>query len=249
MRLSVKVVDVNDTTLQTYKARDKQTLVRGLPLIFRDEAIYCLMESTIALSENKTHFDGQGINYDLQGNKLMFRISWNIPGPEMSDYKNVIVVMQDYTRLDQVRRELEESESLFRSIFEQSSEGLVLLDSQGSIRLVNQSFSSIIGAPQVDMAGKAIWDIYAKFASENSLDRDLPLTADSLRVLLEHPEPEQQVYEYSFRDSCSKYHVHKLTIQPIQVNDQRLHDGALPIFRPSTVQSWSPPCCIASAMP
>ena len=218
----LKVVDVNDTTLQTYKARDKQTLVRGLPLIFRDEAIYCLMESTIALSENKTHFDGQGINYDLQGNKLMFRISWNIPGPEMSDYKNVIVVMQDYTRLDQVRRELEESESLFRSIFEQSSEGLVLLDSQGSIRLVNQSFSSIIGAPQVDMAGKAIWDIYAKFASENSLDRDLPLTADSLRVLLEHPEPEQQVYEYSFRDSRSKYHVHKLTIQPIQVNDQRL---------------------------
>jgi len=218
----LKVVDVNDTTLQTYKATDKASLIRGLPLIFRDEAILCLLESTIALSENKTHFDGQGINYDLEGNKLMFRISWNIPGPDMSDYKNVIVVMQDYTRLDQIRRELEESESLFRSIFEQSSEGIVLLDGSGKVRLVNKSFSSIIGSPQSDMAGKAIWDIYAGFAAQNSFERDVPVSAASIKELLDHPAPEQQAFEYSFRDARSKYHVHKLTIQPIEVNDLRL---------------------------
>ena len=220
---NLRVVDVNDTTLETYKAPDKPTLLRGLPLIFRDEAVLCLMESVIALSEDRTHFEGQGINYDLQGNKLMFRISWNIPGQELNDLKNVIVVMQDYTRLDQVRRELEESESLFRSIFEQSSEGLLLLDGSGAVRLVNKSFADIIGASQIDMAGIPIWDIYARFTAENSLDRDLPLTEAKIREFLARHQAEQQVLEYSFRDSRSKYHVHKLTIQPIQVNDQRLH--------------------------
>ncbi|MCK9310406.1 MAG: histidine kinase, partial [Candidatus Cloacimonetes bacterium] len=78
----LKVVDVNNTSLWLFKAKTKKELLDNLHLVFKDEAQDCLMESVIALGEDRKYFDGYGINYDLHGNKLYFNISWSITGGE-----------------------------------------------------------------------------------------------------------------------------------------------------------------------
>src|SRR5690554_6084064 len=118
----IQIRDVNDATLTTYKAKSKEELFSSMHLVFKDEAVHCLLESMLGIADGRSSFEGQGINYDLQGNRLYLKISWNIPGDNLEDYKQVIVAMQDTTNLERVRKELEERETLFRCIFEQSSE-------------------------------------------------------------------------------------------------------------------------------
>jgi len=83
----LRVVDVNNTTLWLYKAKTKQELYDNKHLIFKDDAVVCLMESILALAEDRKYFDGQGINYDLHGNRLHFNVSWSIPGGEKGTMK------------------------------------------------------------------------------------------------------------------------------------------------------------------
>lgn len=218
----LKVLDVNQATLKTFKAPSKEALLQNMHLIFRDKATYVLLETLIALGNNQSFFDGQGINYDLDGNERMFRISWNVPDTDPESYKNVIVVMQDYTRMDRFRRELEESEALFRSTFEQSSEGLLIFDEAGLVMLVNNSFCDIVGGKQSDFAGMPVWEIYQHFTSKVSLDAELPFKEDTIRNILGQPQDEPYAFEYSFRDERSKYHVHRISLQPIHVDNQRI---------------------------
>ncbi|MDP2173253.1 MAG: PAS domain S-box protein [Candidatus Cloacimonadaceae bacterium] len=237
----LNVVDVNDATLRLFKAKSKSHLMESIHLIFKDEALDCLLESIIAISEGNKHFDGQGVNYDLEGNKIFFRISWNIPGPDLKDYQNVIVVIQDLTRLEGVRKELEESEVLFRCIFEQASEGILLFDKEGRAMLVNQAFSNLTGIPIHNIAGRFVWEIYTDFCSNIDLDERHKITPEYIHKLITDSQLEQQVTEYRFLDSRHKLHAFKRTILPIQTGKERLfaivETDLSPIYRSEVVTS------------
>jgi PAS domain S-box-containing protein len=218
----LRVVDVNTATLKLYKARDKEMLLSNMGTIFQGEAMACLLESVVALSEGRTHFEGQGVNFDLEGNKLFFRISWNIPGQEKGDFENVIVAMQDITRQEHIRKELEENEVLFRCIFEQASDGLVLLDPEGKVILVNQAFADLTGIPIAKVPGNSIWDLYGVFTSQVKLQTEIPITESYIKQMIAQSVRETRNFEYSFLDSGNKLHGHKLAILPIHANEQNL---------------------------
>lgn len=237
----LKVVDVNDTTMRLFKAQSKSHLMESIPLIFRDEAMDCLLESTVALSEGKKHFEGQGINYDLEGNKIYFKISWNIPGPDLSDFQNVIVVMQDLTRLEDIRKELEEREVLFRCIFEQASEGILLFNTEGRIMLVNEAFSGIFGIPISEMPGRFVWEIYEPFCSETECQGACGINHDFVKKLISGEITDLHSMEYSFKDERHKLHAFKRTILPISASKEKLfaivETDLSPIFRSEVVTS------------
>ncbi|MCD8479221.1 MAG: PAS domain S-box protein [Candidatus Cloacimonetes bacterium] len=154
----LKVLDVNNATLRLYKAKSLEELKQNMHKIFQAEAAACIMESIIAIADGRKQFDGQGINYDLEGNKLHFRITWTITGDTIEDYQKVIVAMQDMTHLEKVRKELEERETLFRCIFEQASEGMLLMDASGKILLVNKAMTLLTNLSAKHIVGFHLWD-------------------------------------------------------------------------------------------
>lgn len=211
----LRVVDVNNTTLWLYKAKTKQELYDNLHQVFRDEAILCLMESVIAIAEDRKYFDGQGINYDLHGNKLHFNISWGIPGGMKRDYENVIVAMQDMTKLALTRIELEESEALFRCIFEQASEGMMLMNAQGKVFLANQAIEKLLEISPNELVGKYLWDIYQTFSKRVSFETPAKIHKEYIQKLMAEPGQTHSGTEYSFLDSKHKLHAHKQSLIPI----------------------------------
>jgi len=211
----LRVVDVNNTTLWLYKAKTKQELYDNKHLIFKDDAVICLMESILALAEDRKYFDGQGINYDLHGNRLHFNVSWSIPGGEKRDYENVIVAMQDMTKLALTRIELEEREALFRCIFEQASEGMMLMDAQGKVILVNKSMETLLGISTNQLVGNHLWDIYRSFYQLVRLEKTPKMNKEIILEVLSDPQNAYRVAEYSFLDGKHKLHAHKQTLIPI----------------------------------
>lgn len=218
----LKVVDVNNATLRLYKAKSKQDLMDSMQLIFREEAIDCLIESIVAIFEERKSFDAQGVNYDLEGNRLHFRISWNIAGDKVEDYQQVIVAMQDMTRLDRVRQELEEREALFRCIFEQASEGMLLMDGSGKIILVNNATENLTGIKTNELIGLQLWEFYDQFFSMVKLSTERKMTKAMILDILKDPEHAYRSTEYSFWDSKHKLHAHKQTLVPIQTGNEHI---------------------------
>ena len=235
----LKVVDVNNTTLWLYKAKNKQELYENMHLIFKGEAMDSILESVVALSENRRYFEGQGINYDLQGNKLHFNISWSIPGNEKHDYENVIVGMQDMTKLALIRSELEEREALFRCIFEQASEGMMLMDSSGKIILVNKAMESHLSETAKNMVGTYLWEIYHNFNQRVRLEKPPRMTREIILEVLADPQSAHREAEYSFLDYKHKLHAHKQTLLPILTGKEHIFAVILtdltPVYRSEVV--------------
>jgi len=235
----LRVVDVNNTTLWLYKAKTKQELYDNFPVIFQKEAMDSILESVVALAEDRKYFEGQGVNYDLHGNKLHFNISWSIPGGEKRDYENVIVAMQDMTKLSLIRIELEEREALFRCIFEQASEGMMLMDASAKIILVNKAMEQHMETSAKNLVGKFLWDIYAAFNKKVRLEKEPKMNREKIMEALSDPAKAQRTAEYSFLDSKHKLHAHKQTLLPILTAKEHLYAVILtdltPVYRSEVV--------------
>lgn len=218
----LKVVDVNNTTLRLYKARSKEELLSSLHIVFQPEAIPVLLESILALGEGKRYFESQGVNYDLEGNKIVIRTTWSIPGDDEKDYANVIVAIQDMTRLDHIRKELEERETLFRCVFEQASEGMLLVDSSGRIILVNAAMEALTEMSTVEFIGHYVWEIHEQFLSKIQLLGERTFSKDLVMNALKDSSKASSAIEYRFIDSKHKIHAHKQTIVPIKTEKETI---------------------------
>lgn len=228
----LKIVDVNNTTLKLFGAKDKAELIQNIHTIFSGEAAESIIESMVAISEGRKRFEGQGINYDLKGNALHFRISWSIPGDQEDDMTSVIVAMQDTTSLDRVRKELEEREALFRCIFEQASEGMLLLDAQGKILLVNQSMETLCGVSADKVVGNKLEDLFKTFSQRVSLCFENAKQEQHLFNFFKSIPDKKDLIEYDFFDEKHKLHSHRLTFVPIKSEKEDIYAALITDLSP-----------------
>jgi PAS domain S-box-containing protein len=218
----LRVVDVNQATLNMYKAKSTAELLENIERVFTKDSAACLLESVVALSDGKQHFAGNGVNYDLDGNKLTIRISWNIPGDGEVDYRNIIVAIQDITEMVNIRNESEGREALFRCIFEQSSEGMMLVSKTGKVFLVNEAFSGLTGLNVSQIVDREVWEIFSDFSKLITLETPAKLTKEYFLNIFARPEGGDSTYEYSYLDSKHKLHAHKMNVVRIKTTQDDL---------------------------
>ena len=102
----VKIVNVNNTTIKMYKAKDKADFFEGLPTFFNAEATDTFKDELIALFNGKTAYQNEFPGYKFTGEKIdvIVRLSV-IPGYEKTLEKIIISVI-DITRLKIVEKTL-----------------------------------------------------------------------------------------------------------------------------------------------
>ncbi len=71
----------------------------------------------------------------------------------------LLAISEDVTERVQVEEALRESEGKLRSLVEQSVDGIILVDEQGSVIEWNQGQEQIIGLKQSEALGRPYWDI------------------------------------------------------------------------------------------
>ncbi len=85
-----------------------------------------------------------------------------------------------------IEQQLRESEAKYRTIIEQSSEGILLVDSEGTVIECNRADELILGIPREEIIGKRTWEIFQPFQhgnreAENAADAPRMVTLDSRR--------------------------------------------------------------------
>jgi diguanylate cyclase (GGDEF)-like protein len=93
----IRVIDVNQRTLELFGASDKAALFRSLPDIFRDEMEPHFREQLIDLWDGKLFQQREVVNYAIDGSKLNVLLQFSVfPGRE-ADWSLVQVALTDIT--------------------------------------------------------------------------------------------------------------------------------------------------------
>ncbi len=93
----IRVIDVNRYTLDIFGAPDKQTMLRRLSDVFRDDMQMHFREQLIDLWDGKLFQQREVINYRLDGEELHFHLQFSVlPGHE-DDWSLVQVALTDIT--------------------------------------------------------------------------------------------------------------------------------------------------------
>lgn len=93
----IRVLDVNQHTLQIFGAKHKSQLIERLGDVFRDEMHESFKSQLIDLWHGKTYQQREVVNYSLSGNLLHIHLQFHImPGYE-ADWSRVLVSLVDIT--------------------------------------------------------------------------------------------------------------------------------------------------------
>jgi len=93
----IRVLDVNQKTLDLFGAQDQETLLAHLDQVFRDEMSNHFAGELVDMWNGKTYYEREGINYSLTGEAVNVHLHWTLmPGHE-NDFSWVLVALQDIT--------------------------------------------------------------------------------------------------------------------------------------------------------
>jgi PAS domain S-box-containing protein len=112
----------------------------------------------------------------------------------------------------------EERENLFRCIFEQSSEGILIFQKDGKVVLMNDSFSRLLGVPILDVVGKPVWEVENLFISNIQINKQFILGEGRIKEILNKPNSEPLEMELQFYDSHHKLHAYKQLLVQIKTS-------------------------------
>jgi PAS domain S-box-containing protein len=84
--------------------------------------------------------------------------------------KVVIAVARDITERKRAEEALSQSENLFRSVWENSRDGMRLAHANGQMVMVNQAFCDFVGKSREELKGKPLTDVYVQSDRERILN-------------------------------------------------------------------------------
>ncbi|MHA2272499.1 MAG: PAS domain S-box protein, partial [Candidatus Hodarchaeales archaeon] len=152
----VKIIDVNQATLQLYGMKDQEDLISNLTFVFTQESLPAFRGELTALAEGHTTFECEAITQSLDGRRIPIELKLNVlPGYEETLAK-VIVSIIDLSKHKAMEEALLRSEVNFTKAFH-SNPNLMLITKpllDGLIIDINQTAVQALGFDYEEMIGK-----------------------------------------------------------------------------------------------
>jgi PAS domain-containing protein len=114
---SIRVVDVNDVTLQLYEAKEKKQLLGPLDITLDAEAIPNLMKFIISIAEGQRELETESAALTLKGRKIDLLIKTYIPA-EGDSYPYALVSVIDISERKRLEHALSEERALLRAVID-----------------------------------------------------------------------------------------------------------------------------------
>ncbi|TDH38640.1 sensor domain-containing diguanylate cyclase [Pseudohoeflea suaedae] len=116
----IKVVGVNDKTLELFEAEDFDHLVQNLSMVFRGDMLESHIDDLEALWNGKTSFSSDTVNYSLSGRRMDIQLKATVmPGHE-KDLSCVLMTTEDVTDREEARRQEARSRLHAEGLFKHS---------------------------------------------------------------------------------------------------------------------------------
>jgi PAS domain S-box-containing protein len=146
----VRVVDVNEATVELLQCRDKEHLIRGLSQIFHEDTYSVFREEVLALAEGKTTFEADIVNRTFEGKEIDVRMRMSVaPGHEQT-WSKVFVSLTDISDWKRAEQRLR----LQSVAIESAANAVFITTRDGTIEWVNEAFTRLSGFSREEVLGK-----------------------------------------------------------------------------------------------
>ncbi|UNW05217.1 sensor domain-containing diguanylate cyclase [Acinetobacter indicus] len=124
----IKILSVNQKTLELYEAQDLQHLISNLEQIFKGDMASTHIDELISLWEGQTEFSSQAVNYSLNGKRLDIQLRGTVVPSHEHDLSLVLVSTENITPYTAARRQADQQRLLAESRFVYSPTSLWVED-------------------------------------------------------------------------------------------------------------------------
>jgi diguanylate cyclase (GGDEF)-like protein len=153
----IRLLKVNQKTLNLFGARDTEHLMANLGEVFRADMLKSHLDELVQLWEGELEFGSRTVNYTLSGDRLDVQVNGRIlPGHE-ADWDRVLVAIDDITEREQARRDLMASAAYARGLFDHSPVSLWVED----FRYVKRQLDELRGQGIEDL--RIFTDVHPEF--------------------------------------------------------------------------------------
>ncbi len=143
----IKIVDVNNATLEMYQAKEKEELIGSLSQVFNQETYDEFREELLALIEGKPIFECEAINKTLTGESKQVSLRLLVaPGYEKT-WSKVFVSILDITEHKRAEEALRESENKYSALVE-SSKDIIVIVQDGLLKFINTASKQLGHNPE-----------------------------------------------------------------------------------------------------
>ena len=118
----IKIIDVNNSTLELYKANNKSEFLGDFSRIITQESYNTFREALINIAEGKTAFKGENSNIIWNGDEIYTKNKITIPSGYEKSLKRVFISIMDITKHRNTELKLSESREMYRTLVENTQE-------------------------------------------------------------------------------------------------------------------------------
>jgi len=190
----LKIVDVNQATLELYGAQSKEDLLAGVEITFTAESYRAFSEGLIAIAEGKTKFEIETITKTLHNEKRHVVIKWSLIPMAGQQALSLVVSVLDITE----RKQAEEKASSLARILETSLNEIYIFDAETlKFIFVNQGARDNLGYSMEEFCLMTPLHLKPEYTAETFGDLMEPLRSDKqtrLRFTTVHRRKDNSVY-------------------------------------------------------
>jgi len=138
----IRVVAVNQRTLELFEASSLENLVANTPHIFREDMFDQHVEELVQLWQGDGRFHSQTVNYTLSGKRLDILLHGTVLSGSEDSWHRVLVAIEDITERSAAQRAQAQAERYARGLFDHSPVSLWVEDFSGIKKLFDEVIAS-----------------------------------------------------------------------------------------------------------
>ncbi|NOR75006.1 MAG: PAS domain S-box protein, partial [Draconibacterium sp.] len=154
----VKIIDINNATLQLHDANSKEELLNGLESVFTEDSYTAFKQELIAITQGKTKYSFEGVVKTLKGKLRHIHFEWSVlPGYENS-LERIYISTVDITESKEMAEMVLQEKNKAQQYLNIADVMLVSVDSSGIVKLINPKGCEVLGYSKEEIIGQNWFD-------------------------------------------------------------------------------------------
>ncbi|PKO00908.1 MAG: hypothetical protein CVU42_01990 [Chloroflexi bacterium HGW-Chloroflexi-4] len=177
----IQITDCNQMALDFYGFSSKKDLFTEFPKRISEIALLSFHKQLEEYILGKTEFESEDLRMRTSGEPVYVKMRLNIPPENVNDFRRVLVSVVDITKRKKAENALAYSEEKFRSVIQQSVDGIILFDLNGKIIEWNHADERITGYSISEVQPLHIWELIS-LLTQDARELEYLKIKDKLKV-------------------------------------------------------------------
>jgi len=148
----IRVLDINQASLELYGATSKEELFASLDMLFTPQSLESFRKELVAVAENRPSFTAEVESRKLGGEHLDLLISV-VPAIPGGGWGQVLVTATDLTERKRAEEQLVQSREQYKDLVEKAGIGIGIDREDGGLRYINDQGAVMFGYSQQELRG------------------------------------------------------------------------------------------------